>query len=89
LHKLALYQKASIVDLSSSAIHTIQLPPVLEAMGEFYSVRVTSVGTGGVLTVVAPDAAGWTDAVLDAAGDHAMFYSDGEKWFTLELGITP
>lgn len=79
--------KAVIVTIATAITHKVKLPPVGEAMGEIYTIRVPDAGNG--LTIEAygdgsvDDAVDWTDLVAGDDNDFAVLLSDGYKWFVL------
>lgn len=63
---------------------TITLPPVAEAKGRIYSITGAIVTAVNVITIAHKgDSEGWTNLVLDTAGDGALLYSDGRKWWNI------
>ena len=68
--------------------YTVTLPNVAEANGQMISIRVT---VANVKTLTLEDnnneAIGWTDLVFDTDDDHAVLWSDGERWHVLVNGI--
>lgn len=62
---------------------TVYLPPVALAAGKFFSVALIT--DGGDLTIAdLDDSRNWEgDYTLDDAGEHKLFYSDGEKWYNV------
>lgn len=77
-------------DVSGGAF-AVTLPPVVEATGKLYTIKVVADAAAGAapndLTITtkgtAPnkDAIRWNgDIVLDRAGDSVVLFSDGEEW---------
>lgn len=66
-----------------SGAYTVTLPSVVEAAGQFYAVKGIGSGTANVTVEDADDAVGTVSVVLDAAGEMALFFSDGESWWVI------
>jgi hypothetical protein len=67
---------------TSAAVVTITLPPVTEAKGRIYVIVARAASSAFPVVIQDQDESeGWGyDAVLSAAGEAAVFYSDGLKW---------
>ena len=70
------------VRMTASNTVTIELPPVAEAVGAFYTVRVITFG-GGVAIRDKDDSLEWSDKASDANNEFGLFYSDGFQWHVL------
>mgnify|MGYP000868651224 CR=1 FL=1 len=79
---------------------TVYLPPVSEAVGKIFTVRVKTFGSGNNVTVAPflpytsqPDSAIYdgsgadTGLALASAGAHAVLYSDGLSWIVLGFDL--
>jgi len=62
---------------------TLTLPPVNEAYGRIYTIRLLTDGGFDVVIQDQDESVAWTDLTLDTASDFAVLYSDGRKWWTL------
>jgi len=82
-YELKPYEHIVFVDSTDGAI-TITLPPVAEAAGKFYSIICITYGSD-VTIADNDDSYSWSDeaASIDAAGDGALYYSDGFTWFNV------
>lgn len=84
---LAVYEQVVRVDSSGGAV-TITLPPVTEARGKFYSIKLITAGNN--CTVQDQDdsydfnESGTHTIVLTTATDFSLLYSDGEKWYQID-----
>jgi hypothetical protein len=82
-YELKPYEHRVLVDSTSGAI-TITLPPVALAAGKFYSIICITYGSE-VTIADNDDSYSWSDegSSIDAAGDGALYYSDGFTWFNI------
>ena len=77
---------------NTAASFTITLPPIMEAAGRLYSIKLIT--DSGVNTVTIADQsdsydfAESGDLILTAATDFILLYSDGFKWYTLSIQET-
>ena len=76
---LDVYDQRAHCDTTDGAF-TVYLPEVASAMGKLYSIALIT--DDGDLTIAdLDDSRNWEgDYTLDDAGEHKLFYSDGEKW---------
>jgi len=59
----------------------VQLPPVAEAKGRFYSILVRAASAANTVTIQhAGDSECWTNIVFNGKCDAVLFYSDGLYW---------
>ena len=66
---------------SNSSSFTCTLPPVFQAKGRTYFIRLATRSSTGVYTVQnQDDSPGWTDIVLSTAGQLVVARSDGQNW---------
>jgi len=66
---------------ASGAAFTITLPPVTEARGRIYSLRMTARNSTKDITITdCGDSDGWTNITFDLAGDTVLLLSDGLMW---------
>ena len=79
---LTIYDQLTHADTTDGAM-TVYLPPVAQAMGKLYSIALIT--DGGDLTIAdLDDSRNWEgDYTLNDAGEHKLFYSDGEKWYNV------
>lgn len=77
------YEHRVLVDSTSGAI-TITLPPVTEAAGKLYSI-ICITYVNAVTIADNDDSYSWADEAtsIAAAGDGALYYSDGFSWFNV------
>jgi len=82
-YELKPYEHRVLVDSTSVAI-TITLPPVAEAAGKYYSI-VCITFVEAVTIADNDDSYSWSDETssVAAAGDGALYYSDGFSWWLL------
>ena len=80
---LAFYEQRCTVDSTLGAV-TITLPPVTEAVGRCYSIICTTF-VSAVTIADNDDSYSWADETssVAAAGDGALYYSDGFTWWNL------
>ena len=77
---------------NTAASFTVTLPPIKEAAGKMYSIKLIT--DSGVNTVTIADQsdsydfAEGGDLILTAATDFVLLYSDGFKWYTLSIQET-
>lgn len=66
----------------------VQLPPVAEAKGRFYSIVCRNADAVNTVTIAdADDSECWlADIVMDGKCDKMLFYSDGLCWHALGVG---
>ena len=76
---LAVYEQTVKVTPPSSGTHTVTLPPVAQARGNTYDIETPTDATG-TCTIAAT---GISNIVLTAAADHAVLWSNGEKYRVL------
>ena len=67
---------------------TLTLPPVHEAMGQFYYIEATLGDTGNTTTIEDDNGdTALSDLTLDADDDYILLYSNGRRWLTIFNGI--
>ena len=82
---LTVYEQVVFADTTDGAM-AITLPPVSEAVGKMYSIKLIT--DGGNLTVQdQDDSYDWSgqggDFTLTAATDCVLLFSDGHAWYNL------
>jgi len=84
---MEVYQTEVYVDNDASYTETLTLPPVAEAKGVTYTIRV--VDDGGHCTIQdQDDSLEWSDKATDADGEYIVLYSDGRQWHVVVTDIT-
>jgi len=76
---LAVYEQNVDVTPPASGTHTVTLPPVAQAKGNVYDIETPTDATGTVTIA----GTGISNIVLTAAADHAVLWSNGEKYRVL------
>ncbi len=87
---LEVYEQVVHCDTTDNAI-TITLPPVSEAAGKFYTVKLITDGGNDVTVQDQDDSYDWAatgDLTLSSATDFGIFFSDGFKWYELQSQTT-
>lgn len=83
---LEVWEQVVNCDTTDNAI-TITLPPVSEAMGKFYSIKLITDGGNNVTVQDQDDSYDWAatgDLTLSSVTDFGIFFSDGHKWYELQ-----
>lgn len=66
---------------SNSGVLTITLPPVVEAAGADYAVKMVGATPYPVTLVDKGDSIAWTNRTLSSATAVMILTSDGEQWY--------
>lgn len=76
-------QMVHVTGFSGAA--TVTLPPVSEAVGRAYAIKVLDDASLNNITIAdQDDSRGWSDlTIANAAGGTSLLFSDGETWHQL------
>lgn len=84
---LTVYEQVVYCVTGDTYTVTITLPPVSEARGKFYCVKLITDDGQNVTVQDQDDSYDWAatgDLTLSSVTDFGIFFSDGHKWYELQ-----